>query len=155
MNAVDFIFFFGEMCDVFIANVSVDTDVVKSVFSDLVLGEISHVRIIGGNAHIYFTYWFETDYAKKIMHHLMKGNEIKVFYKFPSFWKCTKNRLPSRYFVSKYNTKNQLRALKSTMVAERRAATERIQALTTEVETLRNIIRLTIGAELARLKSNT
>lgn len=128
------------MCDVFISNVKVDASMVKSTFLDLALGEISRVQIIGGHAHVYFAFWFDTDYANRVKSHLLNNGKVRVFYDFPWFWTCSKNYFPAKGFVSKYNTYNQLRALKSIIDDERRQYTKEIDSQKQEIKRLNSII---------------
>ena len=109
---------------------SISQSKIKQVFNNLKLGPINYIDIHWGpdfkRVCIYFKYWNSSSFAKEIRNKLLAGGEIKVIYDNPWFWKChiNQNDSPtetsnSNMYVSKYNTRNQLLALKDTLNEER------------------------------------
>ena len=102
---------------------------IRQVFENLKLGDIDYIDIHLGSSFqrvfIYFKTWCSTLHGQGIKKRLLEGEEIKVIYDDPWFWKCRLNRSHNPHksyntvFVSKYNTRNQLIALKTLLNEER------------------------------------
>ena len=121
---------------------------IRKIFEDFKLGDIDYVDIhLGRNfqrVYIYFKTWSSTPYAQGIKTRLLGGEEIKVIYDDPWFWKCRLNRLHrpdkhSNVFVSKYNTRNQLIALKATLDEERMRHKQQLKNKEEEIQQLKAV----------------
>ena len=133
---------------------------VERVISEMRLGEIDYIDLHLGRDYqkvfIYFKTWFTTPFATTIKQRFLEGEELKIIYDDPWFWKCSLNRLRAgrgfhrvpRTYVSKYNTSNQLIALKK-MLAEQRAEFARaLEKKDSEIKRLSTYISACMGDHL-------
>lgn len=74
---------------------------VKACFEDLVgRGTVERVDIVvprdGDRSFckifVHFRYWPDTEQSKDVRTRLLGGEELKVWYDFPRFWKCSTSR---------------------------------------------------------------
>ena len=108
---------------------------IEDVLRDMQFGEIDFIDMHLGRdyqkAFVYFKTWYTTPFAISIKRRFLEGEELKIIYDDPWFWKCSLNRArairggycrsyrPQKSYVSKYNTSNQLIALKKTLTDQR------------------------------------
>ena len=109
---------------------TISREKIRSVFEALRLGVISHIDLHLGRefqrVFIYITEWHSNPFATLVKERILAGEELKIIYDDPWFWKCRLNRssvanppnLP-RAYVSRYNTGNQLLAMKATLKSVR------------------------------------
>jgi hypothetical protein len=80
---------------------NVDERLVRDIFEQLDLGQVSHIDIIERRTEkgekykrvfIHFTRWFWNDEACTARRRLIDGKDIKVVYNTPWFWKISANR---------------------------------------------------------------
>jgi len=139
---------------------SITRQQVVRVMSEMQLGEIDYIDLHLGRdyqkAFIFFKAWFTTPFATAIKQRFLDGEELKIIYDDPWFWKCSLNRSRAgrgshrtpRAYVSKYNTGNQLIALKK-MLAEQRAEFARaLEEKDREIKRLSTYISACMGDHL-------
>jgi len=77
---------------------------IRKIFNDLGLGIIERIDLVTKYSHsgekynrvfIHFKKWFQESNAKKARERLLNGNEIKVMYEEPWFWKVSAYREPN------------------------------------------------------------
>ena len=154
-----------ECPSIFISRVfkSIKRSKIYDVFNALQLGEIEfvdlHLAKDFQHAYVYFKKWHTTDGATAIKERFLAGEEIKIIYDQPWFWKCKLNintktaRAPvSRKpgFVSRYNTSNQILALKNNMLKERAVFEKALAEKDSELAILRDIIKSFKGDDALR-----
>ena len=122
---------------------------VHNVFAALQLGDIETIDLHLGKdfqrAYIYFKQWYPTPEAEAIKARFLEGEEIKIIYDDPWFWKCKLNlnkKTASRKYpyVSKYNSSNQIIALKRKMSEERANFKSILDGKDRELDLLREVI---------------
>lgn len=69
---------------------SIPTDKVQQVFKDLKLGEISRIVRYNQKVFIFFKSWNTNEKTNKVYERLEKGEDSKVMYDFPLYWKFYK-----------------------------------------------------------------
>jgi len=69
---------------------SIATDKVEQVFKDLKLGEISRIVRYNQKVFIFFKSWNTNEKTNKVYERLEKGEDSKVMYDFPLYWKFYK-----------------------------------------------------------------
>ena len=133
---------------------------VAKVISEMQLGEIDYIDLHLGRdyqkAFVDFKMWYTTPFATAIKQRFLDDEELKIIYDDPWFWKCRLNRSRAgrgsqrmpRAYVSKYNTNNQLIALKK-MLAEQRAEFARaLEEKDSEIKRLSTYISACMGDDL-------
>jgi hypothetical protein len=130
---------------------------IKNVFDAYNLGSIDNIDIHVGRdfqrVYIYFKQWYTTPFANLIKQRLLGGEELKIMYDDPWFWKCRQNTprvrsgKPVKSYRSKYNSRNQIIALKNTLEKERETFTERLLEKDNEIARLQGIITSCMGDE--------
>ena len=121
---------------------------IHAVFAALNLGEIDTIDLRLGrdfqNAIIYFKCWYTTEDAVAIKGRFLEGEEIKIIYDEPWFWKCRlnikKNIATKESYHHRYNSSNQILALKRKMSEERKVFKQLLAEKDMELDTLRDII---------------
>lgn len=134
---------------IYIPNIykNISRSTVRKIFTSLKLGEIKEIEMQLGKdfqrVSIYFHYWFNNEYAQGIKKRFLDGECIKVIYDDPWFWKCRlHNRSTSSpKFVSKYNTRNQLIALKTALEQERINFSNILNRKEEELNQLRELVK--------------
>ena len=157
-----------ECPSIFISRVfkSIKREKVYSVFNALQLGDIEfidlHLAKDFQHAYVYFKQWHTTDEAAAIKERFLAGEEIKIIYDEPWFWKCKLNLntktagVPAagagrrQGYVSRYNTSNQITALKSKMAEERACFAKILAQKENELAILRDIIKSFKGDDALR-----
>ena len=129
---------------------TITRDKIHHVFNELKIGDIEsidlHVSKDFQRAFIHFRSWYTTPHAQSIMKRFQDGEILKIIYDDPWFWKCSisqaKKYTPqtSNRYVSKYNSKNQIIALKKTLTEERRRFAAELNAKTEEIKELYALI---------------
>jgi len=123
---------------------------INKVFNGLQLGDIESIDLHVGKdfqrAFIHFRNLYSTEHARCIIKRFKDGETLKVIYNDPWFWKCSISRA-KKYtartgprYVSKYNSKNQIIALKKTLTEERRRFAAELEAKDEEIKELNSII---------------
>jgi len=122
---------------------------IHDIFTALQLGEIETIDLHLGKdfqrAYIYFKKWYTTAAAVAIKQRFLEGEEIKIIYNDPWFWKCKLNLNKKtagrkQAYVSKYNSSNQILALKQKMSDERDVFKLILEEKDRELEILREVI---------------
>ena len=124
---------------------------IRDVFTALQLGDIETIDLHLGKdfqrAYIYFKQWYPTPEAEAIKARFLEGEEIKIIYDDPWFWKCklnlnkkTASRCRKEAYVSKYNSSNQILALKRKMSEERAVFKSSLEDKDRELDLLREVI---------------
>ena len=76
---------------------------IRKIFEDLSFGVIDRLEIINNTSkkgekynivYIHFQEWYINSYAKEIRQKLLKGNDIKITYDDPWFWKVYASPCP-------------------------------------------------------------
>jgi hypothetical protein len=131
---------------------------VIEVFNALKLGSIEDVAVhIGRNfqrVFIHFQYWYNSEFAQSIKKRLLGGEELKIIYNDPWFWKCRLNNSKhqtssqsSGNYISKYNTRNQIIALKDTLTKERDFFKKALNEKENRISDLEKLLTLCMGDE--------
>ena len=143
---------------------SVTRHQIRKVIGEMQLGELDFIDLHLSREYqkvfVYFKTWYTTPFATSIRKRFLDGEELKIIYNDPWFWKCSLNRLRTarggygrsgrtqRTYVSKYNTSNQLIALRKVLAEQRaefaRALTEKDQ----EIKRLSTYISACMGDDL-------
>jgi len=135
---------------------TIPRDKIIDVFTALKLGPIDYVDMHVGRdfqrVYIYFKYWFTTPFAAAIKNRFLEGEEMKIIYNDPWFWKCRLNSMhrrssphSSKVYYSKYNTRNQIIALKRTLDKEREVHQKNLKSKDDEIVRLRALITECMG----------
>ena len=69
---------------------SIPTEKVQQVFKDLKLGEVSRIVRYNQKVFIFFKSWNKDEKTNKVYERLDKGEDCKVVYDFPTYWKFFK-----------------------------------------------------------------
>jgi hypothetical protein len=82
-------------------NNNINEDKIRQVFNKLELGLIHRIDIIvkktekgelNKRVYIHFNNWFDNECANSIKNKIISGEEIKIVYDFPWFWKVSANK---------------------------------------------------------------
>ena len=136
---------------------------IKNTFDEMQLGEIDYIDLHLGKDYqkvfVHFKAWHNTSFAQAIKQRILDGEELKIIYDDPWFWKCSLNRshIARRYngvlrargrYVSKYNTSNQLIALKKVLTEQRAEFARALEEKECEIKRLSTYISTCMGDDL-------
>ena len=137
---------------------------IEKVINEMQFGEIDYIDLHLGRdyqkAFIYFKTWFTTSFAISIKKRFLDGEELKIIYDDPWFWKCSLNRSRGerggysglrrtpRAYVSKYNTSNQLIAMKKVLAEQRGKFARALEEKDREIKRLSTYISACMGDDL-------
>lgn len=129
---------------------------IENVLRDMQFGDIDFIDLHLGRdyqkAFVYFKTWYTTPFATSIKKRFLEGEELKIIYDEPWFWKCSLNRprairngysrsyRPQKNYVSKYNTGNQLIALKKMLTDQRTEFARALEEKDREIKRLSTYI---------------
>ena len=139
---------------------SISRHKIKKVMDEMQLGKIDYIDIHFGKNYqkvfVYFKAWHDTSFAQSIKQRIKGGEELKIIYDDPWFWKCSLNRsrIGQRYnnishtqraYVSKYNTSNQLIAMKKLLDKQRVEFSRDLEEKDREIKRLNAYISACMG----------
>ena len=74
---------------------SISRHKIKKVMDEMQLGKIDYIDIHFGKNYqkvfVYFKAWHDTSFAQSIKQRIKGGEELKIIYDDPWFWKCSLN----------------------------------------------------------------
>jgi hypothetical protein len=131
---------------------------IEQVFNGLKLGSIDYIDIHLGKeyqkVYVFFKAWRNTAFADSIKKRFVDGEQLKIIYDDPWFWKCSLNRLRGggernqRQYVSKYNTRNQLLAMKKLLAEQRDEFARLLEEKDREIKRLSTYISACMGDDM-------
>ena len=139
---------------------SISRQRIIKVMDEMQLGEIDYIDLHLGRDYqktfVYFKTWYTTPFATSIKQRFLDGEELKIIYDDPWFWKCSLNRSRAwrgshripRAYVSKYNTSNQLIAMKKVLAEQRGKFARALEEKDREIKRLSTYISACMGDDL-------
>ena len=102
--------------------INIDETIVRNTFEKLKFGRIHRVDIIiprsdkgeqSKRVYIHFSKWFSNEEANSARSKFILGEEIKIVYDFPWYWKVSANKVPQkiRTITTPVKTKNDDEAM--------------------------------------------
>jgi len=85
--------------------INIDETIVRNTFEKLKFGRIHRVDIIiprldkgeqSKRVYIHFSKWFSNEEANSARSKFILGEEIKIVYDFPWYWKVSANKVPQK-----------------------------------------------------------
>ena len=142
---------------------SISRQRIEKVMGEMQLGEIDYIDLHLSKdyqkAFVHFKTWNNTSFATSIKQRFLDGEELKIIYDEPWFWKCSLNRSRARRgynggsrapraYVSKYNTSNQLIAMKKLLAEQRAEFARSLEEKEREIKRLSTYISSCMGDDL-------
>jgi hypothetical protein len=98
---------YPSLCIPRVAN-NIDETFIRNTFDTLKFGRIHRVSIVTPRSekneqfkkvYIHFSIWFLNDKANSARTKLILGEELKIVYDFPWFWKVSANKIPKTIYT--------------------------------------------------------